>query len=193
MWNTSVIIYHLADTKASRILYEEGATLGDCHLQYNLLAFLQLSRNALEHSAIKRAQYVVKIAMGYQSYQLVFVDESSCDRRTTYRNRAWAVRGRRAVRKTFFVRGRRYIHYPFAILSLANVSHGRYSILPALCHKGILNVDIVEGSYNTATFARFICGLLDTMNLFPMPNSVVVMDNCRIHKHPEILEMITSR
>ena len=79
MWNTSVIIYHLADTKASRIPYEEGATLGDCHLQYNLLAFLQLSRNALERSAIKRAQYVVKIAMGYQSYQLVFVDESSCD------------------------------------------------------------------------------------------------------------------
>ena len=91
MQNPSVIIYHLAHTKVSRIPYEEGVTLGDCHLQYNLLTLLQLSQNALEHSAIKHAQYVVKIAMGYQSYQFVFIDESSCDRWTTYHNHAWAI------------------------------------------------------------------------------------------------------
>jgi len=132
--NPSVIIYHLAHTKASRISYEKGATLGDHHPQYNLLALLQLSRNALERSAIKRARYVVKIAMGYQSYQLVFVDESSCDRRTTYRNRAWAIRGQRAVRKTFFVRGRRYIYitllrfYPWLMFLIVDILYFQHCV-----------------------------------------------------------------
>jgi hypothetical protein len=31
------------------------------------------------------------------------------------------------------------------------------------------------------------------MNPFPGPNSVIVMDNCRIHKLPYILEMIEQR
>ena len=188
---SSINIYNLADVEVSWIPYEEGMLpLLPTLSHFPLLTTLQLSRHALEHSAIKCANYIVKIATNYQSYQLVFVDESSCDRRTTYRNHAWAIGGRRAVRKTFFVRGRRYMCY-FFILYLSNL-HYRYSILPALCHEGILNVDIIEGSYDTASFACFICGLLDMMNPFPMPNSVVVMDNCRIHKHLDILEMITS-
>lgn len=69
----------------------------------------------------------------------------------------------------------------------------RYSILPALSLNGIEYVDIIEGSFTAATFAIFIEGLLDQMNPYPGPNSVIVMDNCRIHKSPDILEMITER
>jgi hypothetical protein len=69
----------------------------------------------------------------------------------------------------------------------------RYSILPALSLDGILTVDIVEGSFNKIRFARFIDGLLDQMNPFPGPNSVIIMDNCRIHKCLEVLEMIEAR
>lgn len=58
---------------------------------------------------------------------------------------------------------------------------------------GILAVDIIEGSFTTAKFARFIDGLLDRMNPFPGSNSVIVMDNCRIHKSDIILDMITER
>jgi hypothetical protein len=47
----------------------------------------------------KRAAYTLKIATKYNSKQLVFVDESAADRRTTYRGYAWAIGGRRAVRK----------------------------------------------------------------------------------------------
>ncbi len=43
----------------------------------------------------------------YTAEQLVFVDESSVDRRTTYRGNAWSIRGTQAQRKAFFVRGRR--------------------------------------------------------------------------------------
>jgi len=106
---------------------------------------------------------------------LVFVDESSVDRCTTYRGRAWSIRGTKAQRKAFFVRGR------------------RFSVLPALSlTDGIMHCDIVEGSFCTATFKRFIEQLLDYMQPFPAPNSVIVMDNCRIHKHPDIKEMIEA-
>lgn len=69
----------------------------------------------------------------------------------------------------------------------------RYSILPALCSTGILTVDIVEGSYNHRRFLRFVDGLLDQMNPWPEPNSVIVMDNCQIHKNEEVLDMIEAR
>lgn len=69
----------------------------------------------------------------------------------------------------------------------------RYSILPALSLDGILAVDIVEGSFTSKTFARFNDGLLDQMNPFPGPNSVIIMDNCRIHKSEAILDMIQER
>jgi len=69
----------------------------------------------------------------------------------------------------------------------------RYSVLPALTLNGIIALDIVEGSYNTKRFKRFIHGLLDQMNTFPGPSSVVVMDNCRIHKSKDITDAIYDR
>ena len=69
----------------------------------------------------------------------------------------------------------------------------RYSMLPALSQDGIIAVDIIEGSFNKVQFAQFIDRLLDQMNPFPLPNSVIIMDNYRIHKCPEILDMITAR
>ncbi|KAJ7033892.1 hypothetical protein C8F04DRAFT_957150, partial [Mycena alexandri] len=50
-------------------------------------------------------------------------------------------------------------------------------ILPALLLDGITVVDIVEGSFNTHHFARFIRGLLDQMNPFPASNSVIVVSD----------------
>jgi hypothetical protein len=69
----------------------------------------------------------------------------------------------------------------------------RFSVLPAMSLNGIIHCDIVEGAFDTELFYTFISRLLDVMQPFPAPNSVIVMDNCRIHKHPEILELIESR
>ena len=71
-----------------------------------LLKLKQLTRVAAERSAIKRADYVARIGM-YSRQQLVFVDESAADHRTTYRGKAWAIRRQRALQKACFVRGRR--------------------------------------------------------------------------------------
>jgi hypothetical protein len=43
----------------------------------------------------------------YEPDQLIFVDESSVDRQTTYRGRVWSIRGTKAQRGAFFVRGKR--------------------------------------------------------------------------------------
>jgi len=70
----------------------------------------------------------------------------------------------------------------------------RFSVLPALSlTDGFIYCDIVEGSYNAGLFYRFISNLLNHMCPYPQQNSVIVMDNCRIHKHPEILALIESR
>jgi DDE superfamily endonuclease len=69
----------------------------------------------------------------------------------------------------------------------------RYSILPALSLDGILALEIAEGSFTKLTFASFIDRLLEHMNPFPEPNSVIVMDNRRIHKSELIQEMIHER
>lgn len=69
----------------------------------------------------------------------------------------------------------------------------RYSVLPAICLDGILTVKILEGSFDSDSFARFIGGLLCHMNPFPGPNSVIVMDNCRIHKSELVREIIEAQ
>lgn len=66
----------------------------------------QITRVAAERSAQKRLEYVARIGE-YSAEQLIFVDESSVDRRTTYRGQAWSIRGTKAQCKAFFVRERR--------------------------------------------------------------------------------------
>jgi hypothetical protein len=58
---------------------------------------------------------------------------------------------------------------------------------------GMIHVKIVEGSFTTELFTEFIEGLLDRMQPFPLPKSVIVMDNARIHKDPAIEELIKAR
>jgi hypothetical protein len=84
--------------------------------------------------------------------------------------------------------GMRRIETPTMVLTLH-----RYSVLPAISMDGMLAVDITEGSFTAIKFGQFIDGLLSQMNQYPAPNSIIVMDNARIHKNPEILEMILER
>ena len=80
-----------------------------------------------------------------------------------------------------------------AMLSAVRLTAFRYSLLPALSLNGMLYAKIVEGSFTTKLFLQFLNGLLDRMNPFPAPDSVIIMDNARIHRHPRIRELIEER
>jgi len=127
----------------------------------------------------------------YLPNQLVFVDESASDRRI-HRHYGHSLCGERAHKKSVFVRGKRYI-WCFRPTVCHSEFIYRFSILPALSLDGILTVKIVEGSFTTELFKDFIDGLLDHMSPFPGPNSVIVMDNCRIHRAQAIRDMIEER
>ena len=69
----------------------------------------------------------------------------------------------------------------------------RFSVLPAQSMDGIVHCDIVEGAFNLELFYQFINHILDKMQPFFSQNSVIIMDNCCIHKNLAILKLIESQ
>jgi hypothetical protein len=150
-----------------------------------------LSKNALERNETLRLAYRHTFGTEYTAEQAVFVDESAFDRRTDMRGRAWALSGKAAIRKGFFIRGKRYVND--SLLKSSIYLYYRYSLLPALSLDGIIYAQIIEGSFSTPSFLEFIQGVLAKMNPFPAKNSVLIMDNARIHHNPIMLEMIQEK
>jgi hypothetical protein len=97
-----------------RTLKDGGFTMKKVSILFYNISFIlrlvQLSKIAIERSAERRSDYLLRIG-GYEPNQIVFVDESAVDRRTTYRGRAYAIKGRKATHKAFFCQGRRYVQY----------------------------------------------------------------------------------
>jgi hypothetical protein len=71
----------------------------------------------------------------------------------------------------------------------------RYSVLPAISLDGVLHIDILrDQSWNGDSFYTFIDTLTATkMQAYPAANSVLVMDNCSIHRVQGIRELVESR
>ena len=104
----------------------------------------------------------------------MFADESHFNRLTLRRPYAWSQRRERACRYEFSFRGT------------------KYSMLPALSLDGILHLEVVENAVTGADFRRFVEGVLLHMNEFPLPNSVLVIDNASIHKIDGIRELVEN-
>ena len=49
---------------------------------------------------------------------------------------------------------------------------------------------MIDHAFTGEEFKDFIHGLLDQMNPWPLPNSVLIMDNARIHTVAGIREMV---
>ena len=76
---------------------------------------------------------------------------------------------------------------------MLNVCINSFSLLPAPSLDSILYAQIVSGSFNGKTFKIYLKGLLEYMNPYPAPNSVLIMDNCAIHHVDGIQEMCDER
>jgi transposase len=125
---------------------------------------------AQERNADLRDLYVHNLS-DFHSWQLIFVDESGCDKRVGFRRRGWSPLGVTPVQITRFHRDR------------------RYQILPAYDQDGIILSRVFQGSTDGAVFEDFIEQLLQHCNPFPQPRSVLIMDNAAFHHSARIKQM----
>lgn len=108
--------------------------------------------------------------------QMVFVDESSKDGRSALRQYAWSTRGTPAIVTLPFGRGQ------------------RISTLAAYNRKGFIAWEHTRGTFTRQRFHdAFVSKILPHLQPYPMPNSIVIMDNARIHMYKELEEAIETR
>lgn len=103
----------MASVESDRVYSKEGESAAS--FQVLQLDSVQLTREAIERNEGKRVAFRYDYGIRFTPEQTIFVDESSFDRRTSIRGRAWAVRGERASRGVFFVRGKRYAQILLAV------------------------------------------------------------------------------
>ena len=100
--------------------------------------------------------------------QLIFGDETGIDGRTARRKMGWGGRGERVSVIEIWHRGK------------------HYSILALYSLAGFVDFEFTEGGYTTDMFMSHIGHLIQrNVNGFPMAQSVLVLDNCRIHHSQE--------
>ena len=105
--------------------------------------------------------------------QLIFLDETSKDGRDAFRRFARSKRGTKAVVKLPFSRGK------------------RVSVLAALDCSGFVAWKCVEGTYTRRVFQNaFSEKIIPLLNPWPLPRSIVIMDNAKIHCYKELEKSI---
>ncbi|EUC57295.1 DDE family endonuclease [Rhizoctonia solani AG-3 Rhs1AP] len=155
--------------------FVSATTVGRCLKRMNYSTKL-VTRKALEANEQSKAQFVAEVGNGeYRPYHFVFVDETALNKHTMRRRLGRSPIGTRASRYDRSNKGL------------------RHSILPALSLNGIIHLDVFPCAVTGAIFNAFIEGLLDVMNPWPRPNSVLVMDNAPIHKTGGIRELVEAR
>ena len=115
-----------------------------------------------------------QVALQYAGCNLVFIDESSFDKRTYARAYGRAKRGGRTNSKKVFVRG------------------PRFSLLPVMSKDGVLDYKIYPGSIDATAFLDFVHTIL-APSLAGVEAPVVILDNCRIHHIAAVREALKKR
>ena len=75
------------------------------------------------------------------------------------------------------------------------ISHilSNYSILPVITLNSIIYSKTIQGSFNGVTFKAWLEGLLEEMNPYLEPKSVLVVDNCGTHHVEGVQEMYSEK
>ena len=136
---------------------------------------LQLSRKKLTKAARESVPQEIdnfynKLKTIYSfPEQLVFVDETSKDGRDAFRRYARSKRGTKAVVRLPFSRG------------------NRISILAALDYTGFMSWKCTAGTFSRRAFNNaFSEKVVPFLNPWPLPRSIVIMDNAKIHMFQEL-------
>lgn len=127
-------------------------------------------QKAKEQNAELREIYLHNLSE-FESYHLVYVDESGCDKRISFRRTGWSPLGVAPRQVSQFHRDE------------------RYQILPAYAQDGLVLSRVFRGSTDAIVFEDFIDELLRHCGRWPEPKSVLVMDNASFHYSERISQM----
>jgi transposase len=127
-------------------------------------------RVARQRNSDLRELYLYKLS-DCRSYQLIFIDESGCDKRSGHRRQGWAPSGATPVQVDEFNREQ------------------RFQILATYTQSSVKLARIYPGSTNAVIFEDFVEQLLLHYSRWPEPNSVLVMDNASIHRSERLEQM----
>jgi hypothetical protein len=131
---------------------------------------------ALQRSGVYRGDFMAEMEF-FNIDQIVWLDETGCDKRDHVRKMGYAMKGERPVYKRILHRGQ------------------RISAVAAMCSDGVIALEMDGGTYNGDKFVEFITGtLIPEMCQFDgsSPRSVLVMDNCAIHHVSPALQALTD-
>lgn len=137
----------------------------------------KLEKRAREAKAQELDDFKFRLGTFYMyPEQLVFVDETSKDARESVHQWAWSPKGQPAIVNLPFARGK------------------RVSILAAFSHEGFIAWSHTPDTFTRQTFHNaFVETMLPHLQPWPMPNSIVIIDNARIHMYRQLEEAIQSR
>lgn len=65
--------------------------------------------------------------------------------------------------------------------------------MPGISLQGVLHLDVFTCPSTATIFNVFVTRLLKVMNPWPLPNSVIVLDNASTHYSDELEEMVAAR
>ena len=140
---------------------------GLCHVELKRrgLSLQVMCYKALQRSEYNRMLYWSAILNEMQfPWQLVFIDETGLDSRSSRRRRGWGPVGQGVQVEDYLHRGK------------------HISILALFSYTGFLDFDFVEGGYSGEDFMLAMEYMaVPHLQPYPAMNSIVVMDNCAIH------------
>lgn len=133
-----------------------------------------LTKRAREATIEEKEAYYMKLRPYYNSSdQLVFVDETAKDNRSTIRKMAWSRINTRAIVKASFERGK------------------RISFLAAYDINGFIATDSTNGTFDRHSFHKIMTEkIIPLMNPYPLPRSILILDNAKIHYYQELIDAV---
>ena len=143
---------------------------GNCYvvLIENGYSLKAMRERAAQRDEKQREEYFFEVAalyaQGATAASFVFTDETAKVESVLRRKRGWGARGAR-VEATKFL----FNHKHISILALYGI-------------EGFIDFDWVEGGYKAEEFMDAVeFMIIPKLQQFPLPNSVLVLDNCGIH------------
>jgi transposase len=136
-----------------------------------------LAKRAKEALPREREIYLNSLKTWYSyAEQLVFIDETSKDGRDCLRRYARSKRGKAAIVRLPFQRGK------------------RISVVAGITTDGFLGFDHTDGTFTRQKFHESIVKhVLPHLQVWPLPRSIVILDNAKIHCYPELYQLIHAK